>query len=156
MKVLHVAGVDPGIVHTGVVVLRLDTDKLRLHTTWRVVDGLDAAETAAWVLDMGEPQVFIEKYRPRSHYGTDERMVKAERDFKLAMPRAVLIDNTGIKKVVTDDLLNLLELWKFALPSHHQDLRSAARIAVLGMLRDPVMNKELARYVEELVLHGGA
>ena len=36
-----------------------------------------------------------------------------------------------------------------APPTHHQDLRSAARIALLGMLRDEQMNRLLADVVRD-------
>jgi hypothetical protein len=148
--------VDPGLIHTGVVSLKLDTDLLELTSTSTLIDGPDAYQVRAWIGMLGDPVVFIEKYRPRSHYGTDERMIKAERDFKKAMPKAVLLNNTGVLQVVTQELLELLELWKFSLSSHHQDLRSAARVAVLGMLRDPEMNEQLTRYVEGLVFDANA
>lgn len=152
MAILHVIGIDPGLVHTGVVEISLDTESLKLETNHVLINGPDAGAVAEWVYRRPEPAVFIEKYRPRSHYGTDERMVKAEAAFKQAMPKAVLLDNTGVLKVVSQDLLESIGLWRFATPSHHQDLRSAARVALLGMLRDPEMNRQLARFVEAEVL----
>ena len=152
MSVLHAVGIDPGLVHTGVVSVHLDTDSLFLYSTHELFVGPDVQAVKQWVWQIDKPMVFIEKYRPRSHYGTDERMVKAEAEFKRAMPKATLLDNTGVLKIVTQDLMELLGLWKFATPTHHQDLRSAARIALLGMLRNPEMNGHLARYVEGMVL----
>ena len=151
MSLLHVVGIDPGLVHTGVVCIRLNTSNLVLSSTHELFIGPDVQAVKQWVWQIDHPVVFIEKYRARSHFGTDERMVKAEAEFKRAMQKATLLDNTGVLKIVTQDLLELLGLWKFATPTHHQDLRSAARIAVLGMLRDPEMNGHLARYVKAVL-----
>ena len=159
MTVTHVVGIDPGLVHTGMVRIVLD-EGLDLSSEQFVIDGTNTDEARDWVISStykgSTPSVFIERYRPRSHYGSDERMIKAERDFKAAMPYAQLLSNTGINKVVTQDLLELLDLWKFSTVTHHQDLRAAARIAVLGILRNPEMNKRLADYVEGLVLDADA
>jgi hypothetical protein len=40
-------------------------------------------------------------------------------------------------------LLEVLGLWSFSTPTNHDDLRSAARILVLGMLKDEEMNQLL-------------
>jgi len=151
MSVCTTVGIDPGLVHTGVVAVRLNINSLVLSSSHELFLGPDVQAVKQWVWQIDKPVVFIEKYRPRSHYGTDERMVKAEAEFKRAMPKATLLDNTGVLKIVTQDLLELLGLWKFATPTHHQDLRSAARIAVLGMLRNPEMNGHLTRYVKEVL-----
>ena len=159
MTITHVVGIDPGLVHTGLVRIRLD-EGLNLSSEQFVVDGTNADEVRDWAYSSTykglTPSVFVEKYRPRSHYGADERMVKAERDFKVAMPKALLLSNTGIFKVVTQDLLELMGLWKFATATHHQDLRAAARIAVLGILRSPATNRHLAEFVEGVVLGADA
>lgn len=150
--VLHAVGIDPGLVHTGVVSIRLDVENLKLSTNSTLIDGPDASAIRTWVDSLGTPDVFIEKYRPRAHFSTDERMVKAERDIKRIIRGAVLVNNTGLIKVVTQDLLELLGLWRFTTVSHHQDLRAASRIAVLGILKDPEKNTHLTRYVKKQVL----
>jgi hypothetical protein len=43
--------------------------------------------------------------------------------------------------------MELLGVWKFKTPTHHQDLRSAARILLLGMFKDPQLNKLIADIV---------
>jgi hypothetical protein len=149
MPVLHVAGVDPGLVHTGVVMFRFDTDNKEFAVDHYVAGGLDAAAVSDWLLKAPDAAVFIEKYRPRAHYGTDEAMVKGEAAFKHALPKARLMDNTGIRKVVSPGLLRLLGAWTYDTPTHHQDLRSAARIAILGMLKDDSMNEVLADVIRD-------
>jgi hypothetical protein len=52
---------------------------------------------------------------------------------------------------VTRELLELLEAWHFSTTTHHQDLRSAARIAVLGMLLDPALNNVLYLFTTDTI-----
>ena len=145
-SILHIAGVDPGLVHTGVVILTLSGTDLEMEH--HIVDGIDAPAVADAVglVDI----CFIEKYRPRMHYGTDDEMVKGEAALKRELPKAVLVNNMGANKVVTPALLKRLGLWDFPT-THHQDLRSAARIAVLGMMKDPRLNRALADRVKTML-----
>lgn len=147
-------GIDPGLVHTGLVILQFDAALCRLSTRWFVIDGPDAAKTRHIVEGVGftpNQRIFIEGYRPRLHYGTDARMLDAVKEFKAKLPTAHVLDNMGIKSVVTDDLLKLMELWNFFQVTHHQDLRSAARIALFGALKEPLLNSILTRYVQDAV-----
>jgi hypothetical protein len=143
-----VAGVDPGLVNTGLVVLEFSPTIRTLITSHDVIDGLDPNATRAVLTDRVSPRTlatvdtYIEWYRPRSNYATDERMVAANQQFKDAL-RGTLVKNTGVKKIVSKDLMQLLGVWKFPTASHHQDLKSAARIAILGMLLDPPSNRLL-------------
>ena len=63
-------------------------------------------------------------------------MIRAEQDLRRVMPDARFLPNMGIKRVITQDLMELLEVWSFTTATHHQDLRAAARIALLGMVKD--------------------
>jgi hypothetical protein len=82
-----------------------------------------------------KPHVYIEGYRSRSNLAHDKDMLIAVREMQQATKGKVL-NNTGIKKTVKPAVLQLLGAWKFSTPTHHDDLRSAARIAVLGMLKE--------------------
>lgn len=144
-----VIGVDPGLVHTGIVMLDFDFEKSRLTIDHQTVDGLDSAAArmaVEFMVDKRKPystlDIFIEWYRPRSGFSTDERMVQANSDFRRDL-EGHLLRNTGVKKIVTKELMELAGVWSFSTSTHHQDLRSAARIALLGMLLDPVLNKVL-------------
>jgi hypothetical protein len=147
-----VAGVDPGLVNTGLVVLEFSPNLRTLVTSHEVINGLDADATRAALVDRVKPKslttvdTYIEWYRPRSNYGTDERMMLANQQFKDAL-RGTLVKNTGVKKIVSRDLMQMLGVWKFPTASHHQDLKSAARIAILGMLLDPPSNRLLYDFV---------
>jgi hypothetical protein len=55
----------------------------------------------------------------------------------------------GVKKIVKPAVLITLGAWLFSTPTHHDDLRSAARIAVLGMMKDPEMNLLLADIIRD-------
>jgi hypothetical protein len=150
-------GIDPGLVHTGVVSLMFVPDQCLVEIDHEVVLGPDATAATMWAMGRRQrklqwyfvpPKVFIEGYRPRGNFGTNTEMVKAVQEFRAATKGQVL-DNTGVKKVVRRGLLELLGCWKFPTPTNHDDLRSAALIAVLGMLKDEQMNRLLADIVRD-------
>lgn len=151
--VLTCIGIDPGLVHTGVVSLKFSARDRAMYRGFEIVNGLDLAKIrqvtdymAADVDKYDKPRIFIEGYRPRSHYDTDNRMVVGVSEIRKATDGKVL-NNTGIKKVVRPELLALLGLEKFPT-THHQDLESAARIMALGMIKEPVLNGMLCDIVE--------
>jgi hypothetical protein len=144
-----VIGVDPGLVHTGIVMLDFNVEQRELTVDHAVVDGLDALAASLAVQSMAKNtaicDIFIEKYTPRSGFQQDERMVQANSTFSTAL-QGRLLRNTGVKKVVTRELMELCHVWSFGTKTHHQDLRSAARIALLGMMLDTTLNKVLYTY----------
>lgn len=147
-----VIGVDPGIVHTGVVMLEFDHDNTQLGIGHAVVDGPDAQATYDACHDLvglrwpDTVDVFIEKYRPRSGFDTNQDMITANSTFKQAL-HGKLMQNTGVKKIISRELMELFDLWSWPTPTHHDDLRSAARIAMLGMLLDKQLNRVIYDYV---------
>lgn len=150
MQPTHIVGVDPGLVHTGVVSLYFRSDRA-IEVDHEAVVGPDARVTKLWIDAHAKhftstPQVFIEGYRPRSNFNTDQRMVEAVAKMRAELGGKVLL-NTGVLKVVRQPLLELLGCWKFSTVTHHQDLRSAARIAILGMLKDEQHNALLTDIV---------
>lgn len=150
MDYTHVVGVDPGLVHTGVVRMLFDPECTEIVVDSEAVAGTNAVAVAQWIFrDYApyKPDIWIEGYRPRSNLNSDKRMVEAVSEIRKAT-RGKVLDNTGVKKVVKQPLMELLGVWKFATPTHHQDLRSAARIAILGMLKDPDQNRLIADIVK--------
>ena len=150
-----VIGVDPGLVHTGIVMLDFEIERRELRIDHAVVDGLAANEARAkCALMTAKPLsicvTYIEKYTPRSGFGVDEQMVQANADFSREL-QGFLLRNTGVKKVVTQELMELCHCWKFPSKTHHQDLRSAARIALLGMMLDDTLNQVLYAYVTDSI-----
>ena len=121
-------GVDPGLVHTGLVRLQIDTDSKRTLVKHWLMDGYepdnlpdDFTQDSYGFLHQG----WVEGYRPRTNLPNDR------------------------KKVVRRGLMEELKLWQFSTSSHHQDLRSAAYIMLFGMLKDPKWNKVLSSMVED-------
>lgn len=159
MSVTHVVGVDPGLVHTGCVGLVFAPAERTVFVNHEAVSGLDTKAVAEfigqpWPQDSAAwgclpPAIFIEGYRPRSHLQQDKQMAQAVTDMKRALPGSVVLQNTGVKKVIRQPLMELVGCWRFSTPTHHQDLRSAARIALLGMCKDEEMNRLLATVVTD-------
>lgn len=159
----EVWGVDPGLVDTGIVQIGFDTDTQRWyvnHTVFKgVVDShgtrrIPSAEIADYLNNKvpDHAAIYIEAYRPRSHYQNDAEMGRAINDLKARVRKAKSLDNTGMKKVVKPELMQRLNVWTFSTKTHHQDLRSAAMIALYGMLKDEVGNNVLVQFLcDELV-----
>jgi hypothetical protein len=149
-----VIGIDPGLVHTGIVMLDFNTDDRRLIVGHRAVDGLDSVASRAAVEDLAGHKpyptldIFIEWYRPRSGYAVDEAMVQANSDFRRDLA-GQLLRNNGVKQVVSPELMKLAGVWSFGSRTHHQDLRSAARIALLGMMLEPALNQVLYTFTTD-------
>lgn len=135
-----VIGIDPGLVHSGLVVFQFNEEDQEYSMLYEVLDGLDAEGAAAVCARYPDAKVFIEDYRARSHYDTDARMIAGVSKFKHAIPGSVLLNNTGVKQVVTQELMDALDVWTFKAVTHHQDLRSAARIGLYGAFKDPELN----------------
>lgn len=147
-----VVGVDPGLVHTGYVELEFYPDLKLVHTKWRILDG-DASEEVKELIHttVRQPEVFVEDYRPRSNFGTDSRMREQIGKYRALNPWVHLLDNTGVKKIITSQMMKLFDLWSFPERTHHDDLRSAARIALYGMAKDSLLNSVLTDAVTGLL-----
>lgn len=152
MHSTRVIGVDPGLVHTGVVALRFEPVTHTVHVDSAAIAGPDEQAVREWihVNDHSTTHVFIEGYKPRSNLSTDPEMMAAVQRMRSAFAATVLL-NTGVKKVVRQPLMELLGCWKFSTVTHHQDLRSAARIALLGMLKSEHLNRVVKIVVQDHV-----
>lgn len=138
---IEVIGVDPGLVDTGVVQFLFNRPTKEIT----VVPSIGVVPT----IHRRHPQhIFIEGYRPRAHMSTDKDMIELVAGYRQSTKGTVL-DNTGVKKIVGRPLMELLGVWLFKQTTHHQDLRSAARIAILGMLKDEEMNELIADIVRD-------
>lgn len=147
MNEICLVGFDPGLVHTGGVLFIFDKKQKLLLVEHEVIVGPDVTRAQQWLGGV-KADVFIEDYKPRSHYGTDKRMTQAVSDFRKGFPGSTVLNNTGVKKVVKEDLMRLLHCWKFSTSTNHQDLRSAARIALLGGFRTPHINEVISDVVK--------
>ena len=146
------AGVDPGLIHTGVVVAQFDDQAHTITVEPHLVDGLDVPAVVQIVTNRPIGRVVIEGYRPRSNFKPDAAMVAAIASLQLKVPSTAVLPNMGIKQVVGNPLLDVLGMRYFQQRSHHQDLRSAARIMVLWMLKQEVLNQLLATIVGDHLL----
>lgn len=150
--VTHIVGVDPGLVHTGCVRMVFVPLARTILVDHKVVAGPDSTAVRDWARGPQPygvpPTIYIEDYQPRHHYTPDLEMVKAVSVMRKEAAGIVLM-NTGVKKVVRRQLMELVGVWSFPTVTHHQDLRSAARIALLGMLKHAVTNELLADVVAD-------
>lgn len=149
---LHVYGVDPGIVHTGVVRMTFTPSRQAISIGATAIVGSKVQDVVD-VIDhtQRKKHIFIEGYRPRSHYGHDDKMVTVVSNLHAALKGSVVLNNTGVKKVIRKPLMMLLDVWAFDVKTHHQDLRAAARIGLLGMVKDEELNALLAEVVSDHV-----
>lgn len=149
MTDVTVVGIDPGLIDTGLVALTFSKLTREIFVHYAVESRAKAPEIAASADTLisarrsSKYHVFIEGYRPRSNFNTDVKMLELITHLKAEMPAAKVINNTGIKKVVKPQLLEFLRIDSFPLTTNHGDLVSASRILVLGMLKDPELNKLL-------------
>lgn len=156
---MEIVGIDPGLVHTGAVLIRPLAHVKTIEIAHEAIAGADQVATDRWLTSVSlrqkpwtpgkGPMIFIEGYRPRGNFGTNDRMVQAIGNFKTQFPYAKVINNTGVKQVVRQPVMELLGVWKFSTPTHHQDLRSAARIGIYGALKNEVLNRLLFDIVND-------
>lgn len=152
MSIILVGGVDPGIVHTGVVTLAMDQDRRTFSTYNEPVVGADPDNVLEALENSGygvPDHTFIEKYNPRSAFKQDKEMIVAVSELNKRLPNSKVINNMGSKQVIRKPLLDQLNLWVFPA-THHQDLQAAARIMIYGMLKNPELNLLLANFVRDL------
>lgn len=156
---MEIVGVDPGLVHTGAVLIRPLAHVRAIEIMHEAIAGPDAQALEDWLARTSlhqrpwtpgrGPMMFIEGYRQRSNYGTNDKMIEAVMNFKKKFPFSRVMQNTGVKQVVRRPLMELLGVWSFSTPTHHQDLRSAARIGVYGALKSEVLNDLLFNIVND-------
>lgn len=150
MSIITLIGIDPGIVDTGAVTMTLDPMRLTLSVVSEKLQGGLPEPIEQYVQRKTRERTltFVEKYRDRGTvFNTHGTMRNIESAVQRALPNAVLLDNTGVKKVVTKSLMQLLDCWDFPTATNHQDIRSAARIALYGGLKDPEINGLLTKIV---------
>jgi hypothetical protein len=150
VSIITLNGIDPGIVDTGAVTFYLDTEQLTLAVYAEKLLGSDPEPIEAYVTcHTGDRTfTFVEAYRDRGTvFNTHGTMRNIEAALRRSLPGVEILDNTGVKKVVTKPLMQLLGCWDFPTVTHHQDLRSAARIALYGGLKDLEINSLLTQIV---------
>lgn len=153
----RIIGIDPGLVHTGAVRFNFDTVGKRYAIDHQVFEGEAGSlgpnlqEVFDWVDMYPTKHVFIEAYRPRANYNTDSSMSRIVTDLKRGITGSKVINNTGVKAVIRRPLMDLLEAWTFTTRTHHQDLRSAARIGLYGLVKDKELNRVLFQFTQDML-----
>jgi hypothetical protein len=162
MKAVNLIGVDPGIVDTAAVWIRIDTENKIFEVeekVWREVTTRGPKGTIT--VDerflnklrkfcRGQQHVFIENYRNRGRNpNQDQKMSMLVQVIHSTLSGSKLVDNTGVKNVVLEDTLELLGLHVATQKTHHNDIKSAKRIALKGAYQDPALNKLVADLVRD-------
>lgn len=153
-KFIRAVGIDPGLVDTGVVALSINLFAAEATVSYHVIEKAKRMKVSELnrtlnelpLVKVGWP-VFIEKYQPRRGFSTDVSMVELTKNIADAVPGPhMMVSNTGFKKIVTRDWMELF--WASKLPkSNHDDLNSALRILLLGLFKNETANERLAELV---------
>lgn len=138
-----IIGIDPGAVHTGCVGLLFNEGDRTIDVRYELVQGVDVAKVREWT--EGQPKaaaIFIEDYNPSNYGKTDKKMSEALGRLKAEFPPADhpyvvrYVDNAGINTLIPVMVQKVFGVHKFPVTTHHNDLNSAGKIALLGMLQD--------------------
>lgn len=149
MSIITIVGIDPGLVHTGCVALTLDSGRKSLRVEHEAVAGASLQDVIDFTRRYPAARVFIEKYRDRgTAFSTHGSMRAFEVQLRSALRGSELIDNTGVKKVITRQMMQALDCWTFPA-TNHQDLQAAARIALYGAVKDPDLNAVVYQYLSD-------
>ena len=156
-------GIDPGIVDTGLVALTLDVEAKTLdiqHRVWSnvtrragtsiLVEGEFLNELVLFIKSLsGVPFIYIEGFRNRGRdMHQDQKMTVLVHQIQAVLKTSHIVDNTGVKKVVKEGLLNLMHISRWP-KTNHADLKSAARIALKGAIENTTLNQMVATYVQD-------
>lgn len=122
---------------TGIVLL----DNTKLIDYWVV--GYGMLNFKNWFDEIGKKLevnvVVIEKFEARDNDNSKDNSVLETIAFiQLCYPNAILQRNAGYQSDIPNELLKLLGLWKFDKRSHHNDIRSAARLGLFYAMRNDV------------------
>lgn len=119
---------------TGIILL----DNAKLENSWVASYGVQGFKE--WFETVGynlkADVVVVEQFEARDNDKSKDNSVIETIDFiKTCYPDLFLQRNAGYKSDIPDELLKVLELWKFK-KSHHQDVRAAARLALFYAMRN--------------------
>lgn len=137
MTDVSIVGIDPGIIHTGCVALWIDSKRRKIGVYHEVIKGVDVDQVKDWVAT--PHALFIEDYNPGNYQQEDKKMSEALGRLKHVFPPGELaryVDNAGINTLIPKTVLAVFGVDVFPVPTHHNDLVSAGKIALLGMLQD--------------------
>lgn len=164
MTLLTLIGIDPGIRDTGAVAIRLDSKAKTWsihHQVWNdvskieknvvIIDPLFKRQVALFVKneeDAAPTFVGIEGFRQRGrNQKQDKQMLYMVQKIKELLPGSQVVDNTGIKNVVTEDMLRLFKVNRFRVNTNHSDLKSASRVALKVAIGIPILNQMIYQFI---------
>jgi len=160
-------GVDPGIRDTAVVAIRLRPEDRNWAIRYRVWSDVTHRVKQEVIIDqkflreltdfqqneffLGDAVLTgVEGYRQRGrNIMQDQAMLMMIRETSSVLDRSTIVDNTGIKNVVTEPLLKLFQVSRFSTPTNHADLKSAARVALKIGIANPEINTILSDFVRD-------
>lgn len=121
---------------TGIVLL----DNAALVDYWVVPYGAQNFKT--WFKEVGRTldidTVVVEKFEVRDNdYSRDNSVTETIAAIELCYPDLILQRNAGYQTDIPNDLLKALDLWTFD-KSHHQDVRTAARLGLFWAQRNDI------------------
>ena len=164
---LTLIGIDPGIRDTACVVIKLNTQTKKWRVqgyVWHDVTSrngrsIDIDQKFLDQLEMtalretrlnGATFVGIEGYRQRGKdQAQDQNMITLVQEIQHRIKGSTIVDNTGIKKIVSNDLLKLFQAYHFGVKTNHGDLTSAARVALALGIKTDALNEILSEFVDD-------
>ena len=149
-------GIDPGVIHTGIIVSKINPHVKEVTNSTFLMEGCPVMDIRDILRNFRSTATFIEGYRPRSNLHHDRQMQKFVSDLNVHLQNSIALDNMDSKNVVKNDLLKLFKLYSFSTRSHHQDLRSAARIMLFGALKQDDTNALIADVVRDTIKTPGS
>lgn len=141
MSYVSIVGIDPGQVHTGCVELFLEPLVREIDVSYRIIRGTSVQDVRTFVCARPVTALFIEDYNPSNYAREDKKMSEALGRLKAEFPPSDdpivrYIDNAGVNTLIPVEVQKLFGVHKFPVSTHHNDLNSAGKIALLGMLKD--------------------
>lgn len=147
-------GVDPGIVHTGVVALTLQPVERRVTVDSRIIYGADINSLVISVRAIAPvwSRMYVEGYRDRGTVNQmNNKMRVFEQEIRREWRKAQILENMGVKKIVTTPMMKAFGVWKMP-HTNHRDLQAAARIALFGAIKQkdqPELNRIIYEYLTD-------
>lgn len=145
MSQISIIGIDPGEIHTGCVGLLFNEADRTIDVSIELINGTDVELVRGWIDRQFKPTaIFIEDYNPGNFGRTNKRMSEAIGRLKAEFVEGEAegtslvkyVDNAGINTLVPVAVQKCFGVAKFPVTTHHNDLVSAGKIAILGMMQD--------------------
>jgi hypothetical protein len=118
-------------------------DNRLVDVSYLLIHDVDVEAVHDWIDEQPKPAaIFIEDYNPGNFGKIDKRMSESLGKLKAEFPPAdhpyivKYVDNAGVNTLLPTRVLNLFGVDRFPVATHHNDLVSAGKIALLGMLQD--------------------